>query len=106
MDAYMGDGLNRYLYVRNNPLIYIDPLGLAKNTPDIGSDLVSCGESNSPDAYWYRVEKIINYINDNASSRLQRKHNEDILHWLKFFEGRSNKGLGKDNNTENKTVEV
>ncbi len=27
-DIYKGDGLNRYVYVRNNPLVYIDPTGL------------------------------------------------------------------------------
>jgi len=27
-DAFKGDGLNRYTYVRNNPLVFIDPMGL------------------------------------------------------------------------------
>ncbi|NLE25065.1 MAG: hypothetical protein GX625_06945 [Clostridiaceae bacterium] len=27
-DIFRGDGLNRYVYVRNNPLVYVDPTGL------------------------------------------------------------------------------
>ena len=55
-DVYRGDGLNLYVYVVNNPLLWIDPSGYEKcsKTPE---NTIKAGKPGSPS--WKESKKAI-----------------------------------------------
>ena len=51
-DVYRGDGLNLYVYVINNPLLWVDPSGFAKCNNSGFKDLMTSEEAEKYDTYW------------------------------------------------------
>ena len=85
-DMYRGDGLNLYVYVINNPLLWIDPSGYASGYYFRGDDFYD-GKSNMGVKLGETVDAYGNDITiNNFEDHLRHKTSEDISIYTSFSE--------------------
>jgi len=73
-DVYRGDGLNLYVYVRNNPVMWIDPSGFATN----------CRKHDNTTDVNYQTKKPLNEWLTNSTELLNEatKRYSDSPEWF------------------------
>ena len=100
-DIYRNDGLNLYVYVVNNPLLWIDPSGFAKCLQEV--EPVPQRRNTSYTALTRKQRKTIERKIEN---RTATKQEYEHYQWNKRFANRRNRGVQRFWSEERKRLQA
>ena len=102
-DVYRGDGLNLYVYVVNNPLLWTDPSGYAKCVQEVE---VEPGPQRRSTPYTALTRKQRKAIERKIKNRTVTRQEYERYQWNKRFVNRRNRGVKRFWSEERKRLQA